>query len=84
MRTRFIVMLVLLLPILASAQYNNYQMQIQQVRTMHQQMNNQNQKWASERARSDQQWHMRTMMSQMNRIQSSENNLGKEEKNKKN
>ncbi|MCD0463838.1 hypothetical protein [Flavobacterium sp. ENC] len=70
-----------MLPILASAQFNNHQMQMQQVRTMHQQMNNQNQKWASERRASDQQWQMRSMMSQhTNKIQTAENKLAKEEK----
>lgn len=82
MKTSFIVILLMFLPILASAQFNN-QMQ-NQARAIHQQMNLQNQKWASERAIANQQWQMRSMMSMhMNRIQTAESKLAKEEKNKK-
>ncbi|MDR7208139.1 hypothetical protein [Flavobacterium piscis] len=84
MRKHLITAVLILLPILASAQFNNHQMQMQQVRTMHQQMNAQNQKWANERARSNQQWQMRTMMlQQTNKIQTAEYKLAKEEKKQK-
>jgi hypothetical protein len=88
MKTKFFLTVLTIFPILVMAQYNmntvnrSMQMQQQQARNMIQQMNNTNQKWASERQLYMQQQQMRSMMAHtVNKIEAAENRLAKEERN---
>ncbi|MFH6998425.1 hypothetical protein ACHRVZ_10865 [Flavobacterium sp. FlaQc-57] len=70
MRTRFILLVLIILPFFVSAQSNNQQ--------MHQQINAQRQRWTND-------WQMGVMTSHSsNKIQSAEKKVAKEEENKKN
>jgi hypothetical protein len=88
MKTKFFLTVLTIFPIVVMAQYNmntvnrSMQMQQQQARNMIQQMNNTNQKWASERQLYMQQQQMRSMMAHtVNKIEAAENKLAKEERN---
>ncbi len=82
MRTYFLLIVLMLLPIFASAQYNNQQ--LQQSRSFERQMNTQNQKWASERDRADRQWAQQAMNRRlMNKNATEDKKISSEENNKK-
>lgn len=83
MRIYLLSIVLTLLPIFASAQYNNNQ-QLQQSRSFERQMNTQNQKWASERDRADRQWGQQAMNRQlMNKNAATDKKIISEENNKK-
>jgi len=82
MKSKVLLTLLASLPMIVFAQNNSQA--LQKSRSMHQQMNTQNQKRASERATSNQQWRMQNMMSKsLNKSIIAETKLEKEEKNKK-
>ena len=84
MRKYFILILLIMLPILASAQYNNNH-QLQQSRSIERQMTAQNQKLLNQVAKSDQDWATRARMNQlMNKTATVDKKITSEEKNKKN
>ncbi len=77
MKLHFITTLLIILPFFASAQVYNQRMQ------MNQQMNAQNQKWASERDRADRQWSQQAMFNRLqNKNSKTQKALDNEEKNK--
>ena len=84
MRKYFILILLIILPILASAQYNNNH-QLQQSRSIERQMTAQNQKLLNQVAKSDQDQATRARMNQlMNKTAAVDKKITSEEKNKKN